>query len=45
MPDITQNAEEREIGGLGIYMVRTMMDDVEYENADGKNRLTIKLMR
>ncbi len=45
MPDITRNVDEREIGGLGIYMVRTMMDEVEYEYADGKNRLTIRLMR
>jgi len=44
-PDITLSAEEREAGGLGIYMVRTMMDDMEYEYADAKNRLTIKLMR
>lgn len=44
-PDITLSAEEREVGGLGIYMVRTMMDDMEYEYADGKNRLTIRLMR
>lgn len=44
-PDITLSAGEREAGGLGIYMVRTMMDDMEYKYADGKNRMTIKLMR
>lgn len=43
-PDITLDAEKREAGGLGIYMVRTMMDDMEYEYADGRNRLTIRLM-
>lgn len=41
-PDITLPAEERPIGGLGIFMVKNIMDEVSYENADGKNRLTIK---
>lgn len=40
-PDITLSAEERQIGGLGIYMVRKMMDDVKYRYEDGKNILTI----
>lgn len=44
-PDITLDACAREAGGLGIYMVRTMMDDVEYEYTGGKNRLTIRLLR
>lgn len=41
-PDITLSAEEREIGGLGIFMVKQCMDDVIYEYVDGKNILTIK---
>ena len=41
-PDITLSAEERPIGGLGIYMVKKSMDDVRYEYTDGKNVLTIK---
>ena len=41
-PDITLSAEEREIGGLGIYMVKRSMDDVSYEYKDGKNILRIK---
>ena len=41
-PDTTLQAEERSIGGLGIFMVKQMMDSVEYEYADGKNILTIK---
>ena len=41
-PDITLPAEERPIGGLGIFMVKNIMDEVSYENSDGKNRLTIK---
>ena len=38
-PDITLSAEERQVGGLGIYMVRNMMDGVTYEHKDGKNCL------
>lgn len=41
-PDITLSAEEREIGGLGIYMVKKSMDAVNYEYRDGQNILTIK---
>lgn len=41
-PDITLSAEEREIGGLGIYMVKKSMDDISYEYKDGKNILRIK---
>ena len=41
-PDTTLSAEEREIGGLGIYMVKKSMDDVTYEYRDGQNILKIK---
>ena len=41
-PDITLNAEERPIGGLGIFMVKKSMDQVDYEYKDGQNILTIK---
>lgn len=41
-PDITLSAEEREIGGLGIFMVKKSMDDMRYEYLDRKNILTIK---
>lgn len=40
-PDVTLSAEERKIGGLGIFMVKKSMDDVKYEYTDGKNILTI----
>ena len=40
-PDVTLSAEERGIGGLGIYMVRKTMDNVKYMYEDGKNILTI----
>jgi sigma-B regulation protein RsbU (phosphoserine phosphatase) len=41
-PDIELSAEEREIGGLGIYMVRCMTDEISYERAGDKNVLTVK---
>lgn len=40
-PDITLPAEEREIGGLGIYMVKKSMNSVEYEYRDGLNILAL----
>jgi len=41
-PDTTLTADERDIGGLGIFMVKKMMDNVEYRYEDGKNILTIE---
>ena len=41
-PDITQSAEERPIGGLGIYMVKASMDSVEYAYRDGQNVFTMR---
>ena len=41
-PDVTLSAEERKIGGLGIYMVKKSMDAMEYERRDEKNILTIR---
>ncbi len=41
-PDITLPAEERPIGGLGIYMVKKSMDNVEYEHKDGQNIFVIR---
>ncbi|MBD9151326.1 MAG: ATP-binding protein [Lachnospiraceae bacterium] len=40
-PDITLSAEERKLGGLGIYMVKKMMDEFRYEYKDGKNIVTV----
>ncbi|MGL5272959.1 MAG: ATP-binding protein [Phocaeicola sp.] len=40
--DITLSADDREIGGLGIYLVRRIMDEVKYQRIDNKNVLTIK---
>ena len=41
-PNTTLSAEEREIGGLGIFMVKKTMDDITYEYKDGQNILKIK---
>lgn len=41
-PDIMLYGEERGIGGLGIFMVKNAMDDLEYEYRDGCNRLTLR---
>ena len=41
-PDTTLSAEEREIGGLGIYMVKKSMDEITYEYKDRQNILKIK---
>lgn len=40
-PDVTQSAEDRPIGGLGIFLVRQIMDDIRYERKDNKNILTL----
>ena len=40
-PDVTLSAEERQIGGLGIFMTKKLMDDVAYEYRDGQNILTL----
>lgn len=41
-PDLEAKLEERPIGGLGIYLVRSLVDEVRYEYLDGQNVLTIK---
>lgn len=41
-PDTALSAEEREIGGLGIYMVKKSMDEITYTYKDGQNILQIR---
>jgi anti-sigma regulatory factor (Ser/Thr protein kinase) len=41
-PDITLSAEERKIGGLGIFLVKKNMDEVSYEYKNGRNVLSIR---
>lgn len=40
-PDVTLSAEERQIGGMGIFMVKKLMDDITYEYVGGCNVLTM----
>ncbi len=41
-PDVTLSAEDRQIGGLGIFLVKNTMDDLSYQYIDGSNILTLK---
>ena len=43
-PDIPADLKDVKIGGLGIHIVRKLMDDIHYERKDGKNKLTLKKM-
>lgn len=40
-PDITKSAEEREVGGLGIFIVKKTMDTISYARKNNKNVLTM----
>lgn len=39
--DITLSADEREIGGLGIFLIRQIKNEVKFERVEGKNVLTL----
>lgn len=41
-PDVTASVEERPIGGLGVFLVRQLMDDVTYARVHDRNRLTMR---
>lgn len=41
-PDITLSTEERSIGGLGIFIIKKLVDFIAYERNDGENRIQIK---
>lgn len=41
-PDFPENVQDAQIGGLGIHIIRRLMDNVSYERKPGKNRLTMK---
>ena len=44
-PDMDSPMEERRVGGLGVYLVRTMTSDMQYRREDGKNCLTVAMSR
>lgn len=41
-PDINLSAEDREIGGLGIFLVKKNVDEISYKYEDGQNILSVK---
>ncbi|MBQ6183017.1 MAG: ATP-binding protein [Clostridia bacterium] len=41
-PDVTLSADDREIGGLGIFLAKKIMDDISYEYKNGQNILRLK---
>lgn len=41
-PDLEIPFDEREIGGMGIHLIRTLMDELEYTRSKGKNIFTMK---
>jgi serine/threonine-protein kinase RsbW len=42
-PNLTDDISERTVGGLGIYFVREMVQDIAYERRDGRNILTMSI--
>ena len=44
-PDVTAGADERKIGGLGLFMVKKMAEDVQYEYTGAKNQMTVILSK
>ena len=41
VPDLDASIEERRIGGLGVYFVKTLMDEATYERVGNRNRITL----
>jgi len=41
-PDLDLAIDQRPVGGLGIHLMRTMMDDLEYKRVNGQNLLTLR---
>lgn len=42
-PDVNADINDRQIGGLGIYFVKQLMDEVRYRREDGRNKLTLTI--
>ena len=41
-PEVSQDLDSINIGGLGIHLVKKMMDDIDYQRVEGKNKLILK---
>ena len=41
-PDLTSSLADRPIGGLGIHLVRSLMNSVQYQRKDGENRVRLR---
>jgi anti-sigma regulatory factor (Ser/Thr protein kinase) len=41
-PDLDSAIEDRRVGGLGVHLVKTLMDDVAYAYRDGRNHVTLR---
>ncbi len=41
-PEVSQDLDTINIGGLGIHLVKKMMDEIDYQRVEGKNRLVLK---
>ena len=41
-PDVSLPVSERDVGGLGVFLTKQLMDDVTYSYRDGRNILTLK---
>lgn len=44
-PDLSLSLEARQVGGLGVHLLRTLMDEVSYARVDGRNQVTLRLRR
>jgi serine/threonine-protein kinase RsbW len=44
-PELSPDIDKRKIGGLGIFMIKKFMDDVQYRRESGKNYLTLKVFK
>lgn len=45
MPDLTADLSERQIGGLGIFLMRKLMDEVHYKSNPENNRNTLTMIK
>ena len=41
-PEVSQDLDSMDIGGLGIHLVKKMVDDIDYQRVEGKNKLILK---